>query len=120
LIPPEHAIRDRLRQGEITPDQALVLVETELATAETSSLLVLRGMLTLVSERSTFTLQHARASFERAIELAPDDAEAYEELAHFFDAVEPDRERAERFYRLAVAKGAGAACQDALDQLLAE
>lgn len=116
----ERAIRDGLHSGQLTPDEALVLVAAELATAETPSLLVLRGILTQVSEHPALTLQDARGSFERAIELAPDEPEAYEELAHFFDAVEPDRDKAEEFYRLALAKGAGPSCQEALDELLAE
>ena len=114
----ERAIRDGLNNGKLTPDEALVLVAAELAIAETPSLLVLRGVLTQVSEHPSLTLEDARTSFERAIELAPDDPEAYEELAHFFDAVEPDRDKAEAFYRLALARGAS--CQEALDELLAE
>jgi len=116
----ERAIRDGLHSRTLTPDEALVLVVAELATTETPSLLVLRGILTQISEHPSLTLQDARASLERAIELAPDEPEAYEELGHFFDAVEPDRDKAEEFYRLALARGAGAACQEALDEQLAE
>jgi len=116
----ERAIRDGLQSGHLTPGEALVLVVAELATTETPSLLILRGILTQVSEHPTLTLQDARVSFERAIELAPDEPEAYEELGHLFDAVEPDRDKAEELYRLALARGAGATCQKALDELLAE
>jgi hypothetical protein len=116
----ERAIRDRLAQKRLTPDEALPLVEAELAVIETSSLLVLRGILIQVSEEGSQTLDDARVSFERAIELAPDDPEAYEELGHLHDAVLPDRDKAEKLYRLALAKGAGASCQEALDELLAE
>lgn len=102
------------------PDEAVPLIEAELASAETASLLVLRGVLIQVSEEGPLTLDDARTSFERAIELAPDDAEAYEELGHLHDAVPPDRDKAEELYRLALAKGAGLSCQEALDDLLAE
>lgn len=116
----ERAIRDRLARKSLTPDEALPLVEAELASAETPSLLVLRGILIQVSERGPQTLDDARASFERATALAPDDPDAYEELGHLHDAVLPDREKAERYYRQALAKGAGASCREALDALLAE
>jgi len=116
----ERDIRDSLRRRRLTPDQALLLVDAELAKGETPSLLVLRAVLVQLAEDPTLTLDEARISLERAIELAPDDPDAYEELAHFFDAVVPDRERALRLYRLALAKGAGASCRDALEELLAE
>jgi len=120
MTPRERAIRDGLAHERLTPDEALPLVDSELACAETPSLLVLRGILIQVSEGGPLTLDDARTSFERAIELAPDYPEAYEELGHLHDAVLPDRDKAEKFYRLALAKGAGASCQEALDELLAE
>ncbi len=119
-MPDETAIREALRQRRLSPDEALPLVQAELAVAETASLCVLRGVLIQLSDSGTETLDDARASFERATQLAPDDPEGYEELGHYFEAVMPDRERAEAFYRLALARGAGQACQEALDELLAE
>jgi tetratricopeptide (TPR) repeat protein len=120
MTPGERKIRDGLQTESLTPDQALKLVKEELASGETASLLVLRGILTQLSDDPEVTIEEAQVSFERAIALAPDHPEAYEELAHFFDAVMPDREKAERLYRLALAKGAGASCREALDELLAE
>ena len=116
----EREIRKGLRRRWLTPDEALLLVDAELAKAETPSLLVLRAVLVQLSEHAGLTLDNARVSLERAIELAPDDPEAYEELGHFFDAVVPDRDRALRLYRLALARGAGASCREALEELLAE
>jgi hypothetical protein len=116
----ERDIRNGLRRRWLTPDEALVLVDAELARVETPSLLVLRAVLVQLGDDPDLALDEARVSLERAIELAPDDPEAYEELGHFFDVVVPDRYRALRLYRLALAKGAGASCRDALEELLAE
>ena len=120
MTPGERAIRDGLARKCLTPDEALPLVDAELASAETPSLFVLRGVLIQVSEEGPLTLDDARTSFERAIALAPDDPEAYEELGHLHDVVLFDRDKAEKLYRLALAKGAGASCQEALDDLLAD
>ena len=119
MTPGERSIRDGLWGGRLTPDEALQLVEAELARTETASLLVLRGTLIQLPESGRLTLDEARESFERAIQLAPDDPEAYEELSHYFDAVMPDHQKAKQFYRLALDKGAGPACQEALQELLA-
>ena len=116
----ELQIREGLRSGRLSPNEALVLVRAKLAAGETSSLLVLQGILSQISEEPGATLEEAQASFERAVELAPDNPEPYEELGHFFDAVMSDREKAERFYRLALDRGAGPSCREALDELLAE
>ena len=120
MSPEERDIRHGLRKRWLTPDEGLVLVDSQLAVAETPSLLVLRGILVQLSETPGLGLDDARASFERAIELAPDDPEPYEELGHFFDAVMADRDRAIRLYRLALSKGAGDSCREALDELLVE
>jgi len=89
MTPREQAIRTALAEKRLTPDQALPLVDAELESSEAASLLVLRGILIQVSDEGPYTLEDAQSSFERAIELAPDDPEAYEELGHLHDAVIP-------------------------------
>ena len=69
-------IREGVGRRWLTPDEALLLVNAELARVETPSLLVLRGQLIQLGDDPAFTLDDARISFERAIELAPDDPEA--------------------------------------------
>lgn len=98
----------------------LPLVDLALQHDDVASLHILRGILILVSDTSNLELDDARRAFERAIQLRPEHPEAYEELGHFFDAVLPDRERAEQYYRQALEKGAGQSCKDALQELLDE
>lgn len=113
----EADIRAALANRTLTPDEALPLVDAALMQRNAASLHVLRATLIQLSEASNLTLEDARASLERAVDLAPDDPEAYEELGHFFDAVMPDRQKAEECYRLALARGAGPACREALEEL---
>ena len=120
MSPREEKIRNDVRSGWITLSDALGVVKKELEAEETPSLLILQAVLTQLVDDPSETLEDARLCLERAIALAPDGHEAYEELGHFYDAVMPDREKAETFYRLALARGAGAGCQEALDELLAE
>jgi hypothetical protein len=74
------------------------------------------GPLTLTANAGTALPKSLSAN----IQLSPDDPEAHDELGHYYDALMSDRDRAEAFYRLALARGAGAACRQALDELLAE
>ena len=121
MTPFERDLRADLKAGRIDYDQALDRVDAELKrSGDDASLLVVRGILILLSENLKFELTDARVSFERAIATDPESAEAYEELGRYFDVFEPDRKRAEELYRLALAKGAGADCQESLDELLAE
>ena len=115
----EKDIRSGLRTGELSRERALLLVEAELALAESASLWNLRGDLIPLAE-SPRALEDARSSYEHAILLAPDDPEAYESLGHFYDAVEPHWELARQFYMQALGRGAGEACRLALMQLLEE
>ena len=48
-------------------------------------------------------LADAQRSYERALEIDPECAEAHESLGHFFDAVEPDRERSRHHFDRAAA-----------------
>lgn len=120
MTPREQKIREDLRSGWMDVDDALWVVKRELETNESASLLILQAVLIQLSSSGSHGLDDARRCLERAIELAPDDGEAYEALGRFYDSAEPDRVKAEMFYRLALAKGAGEECQQALDELLAQ
>ncbi len=113
-------IRAGLRSRILTPDEALQLTDAELSVSESAALWVLRGDLIQLSDWGEYTLAHARASYERAVELAPASPEAYEELGHFFDSIEPDEDRAIDYYREALARGAGESCRIALEAAMCE
>ena len=113
-------IRSRMRLGALTADQALQLVDAELEQGESTSLWLLRGALIQLSGTGEYSLANARASYERALVLAPESPEPYEELGHFYDAVEPTPQLAMHYYREALARGAGESCREALQALVHE
>lgn len=116
----EEDIRRALKEERLSVDQALLRVRDLLSSGEARGLLVFQATLIQLSEVPGLTLQEAQRSLERAVALAPEHPEAYEELGHFFDAVVPDPQKAEKMFRMALQRGAGEACQRALDELLAE
>ncbi len=66
-----------------------------------------RGDLILLAcAESTYTLADARESYQRALAIDPENPEALQELGHFFDAVEPQPELAEEYFRRAIDRGA--------------
>jgi hypothetical protein len=61
----ERDTRNGLRRRWLTPDQARVLVDAELARVETPSLLVLRAVLVQLGDDPALSLDQARINLER-------------------------------------------------------
>jgi hypothetical protein len=63
---------------------------------------VIRGNLIELGPESTpYTLQDALLCYQRAVELDPKYAEAWDEIGHFQDAVMGDEKSAQKFFRQA-------------------
>jgi hypothetical protein len=113
-------IRESVRSGTRSPNDALHLVEEALRSSASSALWVLRGDLIQLADSAPYDPGEAANSYHEAHRLAPDDPEPLEELGRFYDAVMPDRAESERYYRAALTKGAGQDCARALAELLAQ
>jgi hypothetical protein len=65
----------------------------------------LRGdLIQLLETQDGPPLADAAAGYKSALRLCPDDLEALESLAHFYDAVDPEPVKAKRFARAYIAK----------------
>lgn len=64
-------------------------------------------LIQLGPEGNPHTLEDAQASYERALEIDPDDCEALESLGHFFDAVTPNPALAEHYLVRSIGRCAG-------------
>ena len=63
---------------------------------------VLRGdLIQLGSESCPHPLEEALCSFQRAVELDPRFAEAWDELGHYYDAVLDDEKKAQEHFEIA-------------------
>ncbi len=118
----ERKIRSRFGAG-LSAEAALREVETALRLQESAALWLLRGHYILLSDNLPGLpaepgepLSEVRRSYERAIELDPNSPEAHEELGRYFDLNERPL-KAREYYRLALAKGAGEDCAQALREL---
>ena len=82
-------------------DEALAKIDRSLAQCpDCPSLLVSRGVvIQLLDHREGPALSEAERSFLRALEVSPDNVNAIEELAHYYDAVADDSEKAKHFAR---------------------
>lgn|GEM_PF-5603834 len=82
-------------------EEALAKIDGLLAQCpDCPSLLVSRGVvIQLLDHRKGPALSEAERSFLRALEVAPDHVSAIEELAHYYDAVVDDSEKAKHFAR---------------------
>jgi hypothetical protein len=70
-------------------------------------LLVLQAVLIQAQDTDTpFTLRDAEASLLRAVDVEPGYLLALEELAHYYDAVEPDADKARSYARRYLERGA--------------
>lgn len=80
-------------------NDALKLVDQLLSKSpDCPYLLVTRGMLIqLLDHQNGPALREAEENFLKALTLAPESLDALEELAHFYDAVEPNATKA-KFY----------------------
>jgi len=80
---------------------------------ESAELWCLRGHLIQLSEREEYYHQDALESYKKAVGLDPQCLDAYEEIGHFYD-LECEPEKAEPYFRKAVALGAGKKTRNAL------
>jgi tetratricopeptide (TPR) repeat protein len=80
-------------------DSALTLVDRLLSESpECPYLLVTRGMLIqLLDHQEGPPLEEAEKAFLKALSLAPGNLEALEELAHYYDAVAPNVQKAKLY-----------------------
>lgn len=81
-----------------------------------------RGDLIQLSEDADgrLTLEDALLSYQRAIELEPDNAQAYQSTGYFLDRVQDKPREAEPYFRKAIELGSETAHQglkEVLDQL---
>ena len=110
-------LRRRLCAGEISPDQALLVVNDALMRNPSADWWVLRGQLIQLCESPGYELCMAAESFESAARLEPDNPAPLEELGRFYDAVMAQPDRARAYYEAAIARGAGKSCSEALANL---
>lgn len=82
-------------------DDALAKIDKLLAQCpDCPNLLVSRGVvIQLLDHREGPALKEAERSLLRALEVSPDNVNAIEELAHYYDAVADDSEKAKHFAR---------------------
>jgi len=95
---------DRIRAEFATRDTAteevMNKVDQALEQFPTSpALWCLRGDLIQLSDGEDYTLEDALNSYQRAIELDPNNAEAYEAIGHYYNAVNDDPARAEPYFK---------------------
>lgn len=80
----------------------------------------MKGDLIQLSDGLSYQLEDALASYERAVEVAPDFSEAHEAIGYYHDLHTHDFERAERAFRLALKHGAGVNSYVGLAEVLRE
>jgi tetratricopeptide (TPR) repeat protein len=95
------------RGGTETRDDTLQLVEEAIAAFPLSARLwCARGdLIQLSSGEAPYTLDDARASYEHALAIDPDDCEALQELGHFH-YIDDNNALAEESFLRAIARGA--------------
>jgi tetratricopeptide (TPR) repeat protein len=96
----------KLDKNRDVPDFIIKEIDDFISTHECScKIWKFRGdLIQLGEETDIYTLKDAENSYRRAIEINPDDYEAYEELGHFFDAVLDDETEAENWFNIAEMK----------------
>ena len=104
----------RETEAEATPETMALADEAVRAFPDSPKLWCMRGdLIQLASGSCQHSLDDAGACYLRAIKIDPSFAEAYEEAAHFFDAVMGDEERAffyfSEFHRLREQQSAASA-----------
>ena len=72
-----------------------------LAFPKSARLWSLRGKLIPMTPDGTISIEDALHCFRKAVELDPFCADAYEQLANYFDGYRDDRERAMKHYKVA-------------------
>ena len=115
------SIRARVRRNGTAEPRDIEAVELRLAADPTSAALwILRGDLILLCEGDIWAHEEALDSYRTALSHDPTNAEAHEELGHYFYAVEDRPDQAEPYLSKAIALGAGATAHEVLACVMKE
>lgn len=99
----------RIRERDEVTVEMLELIEQVVVEHPLSPRLwCLRGdMIQIGPDETAHSLDDARGSYERALEIDPDNAEALESLGHYFDAINSKPDIAESYFLKSIDHGAG-------------
>ena len=111
---------DRLNSAEKWTEALRVAEAAILAYPGSADLQCAFGDLIQLSDDETYKAADALSAYQRAAELDPTFAEAYEEIGYYWDVCGDDFERAEAAFRRAIELGAGADSYAGLARVLAE
>jgi tetratricopeptide (TPR) repeat protein len=116
------AIKQTLNERyEATTQSYQCMVEALAAYPSSAALWCLRGDIIQLGDGTGPELPEALASYERAVALDPNCAEAYEEIGNYFDVIEDNPAKAESYFRKAIEldgrESAHEALADVLEQL---
>ena len=115
------SIRARVRRNGTAEPRDIEAVEERLAKDPTSAALwILRGDLILLCEGDIWAHEDALDSYRTALRHDPHNAEAHEELGHYFYAVEDRPDQAEPYLSKAIALGAGSTAHEILACVMKE
>jgi hypothetical protein len=109
------SIRIRVRRSGVAEPRDIEAVDRRLDTHPASAALwILRGDLILLCEGELWPPEEALDSYRNALRHEPLNAEAHEELGHYFNAVENRPDIAEGYLTRAIELGAGASAHEGL------
>ena len=90
------------REGDASVAVIALVDEAVRAFPRAARLWVMRGdLIQLGSESCPHPLEEALRSFQRAVELDPQFAEAWEEIGHYYDVVLADEKTAQEYFEKA-------------------
>ena len=108
-------IRREITSAEEASTSIIAEIDDELERAPSAELWILRGdAIQLCDDEEAYDLEEAGASYERALELEPNNAEAFESLAHYTFSVLDDPAKSVELFRKAISLGAGASAKEGL------
>ena len=104
--------------GRVTPTALEIMHKALTQYPDSPALWCLRGNLIQLSDGCEFSLADAKDSYLQAIALNPDYAEAYEELGHFYNAVDENLTKSEEYFRKSIALGGSEESEKGLADVL--
>ena len=108
-------------QGDASVEALAFAEQAVAAFPHCAKLWCLRGdLIQLGTLEANYELEDALLSYEQALAVDPDSAEAYESIGYFYDAVMDDPQSAEPAFRKAIILGAGADSYYGFARVLAE
>jgi tetratricopeptide (TPR) repeat protein len=115
------SIRVRVRRNGTAHPRDIEAVEQWLGRhPESAQLWILRGDLILLCEGDGWAIEEALDSYRNALQHEPLNAEAHEEIGHYYFAVEDRPDQAEGYLSKAIELGAGATAHDGLRVVMAQ